>query len=478
MNQFFVCLIYLTVVMGQCQESAPSMDLTGKESNQISSKENVIAVGNAQIEKEKFYFQPTYFSPQVNFNTQDKLYVDEVYNIILADFSFYKERFESIDGRKTILDIGKVKEFGYPNYEQWDKDKIQYSLQISAIEGKQEHLFGLHLKLFKNQGKTTLLDRIFFYDKKINLRYFAHSLSDIIYKKIALKDSLFLSRLAFVSDKNSKGKNITKELYLMDYDGENVKQLTDHKGIIISPAPSFDGKKILYALLKSTDTSALGQIFLSDLEKGTITNIISRTEMITGAVFFPEGSKVALALNQKDSTNIFELDLISKGMRKITNHPSDNVDPSISQDGQLMAFLSGRSGPPMIYLSDPRGTELNVTRVSFQGRYNASPHFSPQGQEIVFSSWLDGRFDLFRLNRDGSGLVRLTKDFGSNEGARFSPDGEFLAFSSLRVVNARFAIQDIYIATRNGEIMARVTKNLGHCLTPTWVAPMNKLFED
>lgn len=438
--------------------------------------DQVIAVGKADIEREKLVFLPVFSQlPQTNTSSQ----IQEVLHIIQNDFSFYKERFEipAITSKELEHDI-KNSSFGYPNYTSWSKNKIHFLVHISAIPGKlPESQFGLHIKAYNINAQSIILDRIFLYESKVNLRHYAHSLSDYLYRKITLKKSLFLSRLAFVSDKMSKGKDVTKELFLMDYDGENVKQLSKHQGIIIAPATSFDGTKVLYGLLKSTGASAFGQIFVSDLKTGTTTNVLTRSEMITGAVFFPDGNKVALALNQKDSTNIYELDLTTKGMRNITRHPSDNVDPSISQDGQLMAFLSGRSGAPMIYLLDPRGTEMNVTRVTFQGRYNGTPHFSPQGNEIVFSSWLDGRFDLFRLNRDGSGLVRLTKDFGSNEGAKYSPDGDFLAFSSLRIVSTKLAVQDIYIASRNGDILARVTKNLGRCMTPTWVAPMNYLFD-
>ena len=93
-------------------------------------------------------------------------------------------------------------------------------------------------------------------------------------------------------------------------------------------------------------------------------------------------------------------------------------------------YLTGLEG--MIYLADPSGKEKNVKRIGFVGQFNATPRFSPKGSEIVFSSWMDNSFDIFKIKKDGSQIYRLTKNFGSNEEPIFSPDGEFIAFSSLK----------------------------------------------
>ena len=71
--------------------------------------------------------------------------------------------------------------------------------------------------------------------------------------------------------------------------------------------------------------------------------------------------------------------------------------------------------------------------------------FLPMGKQIAFSSWLDGRFDIFRINADATGLYRLTKDFGSNEDPTWSNDGEFIAFASQRVLSRQKALHNIYV---------------------------------
>jgi len=134
----------------------------------------------------------------------------------------------------------------------------------------------------------------------------------------------------------------------------------------------------------------------------------------------------------------------------------------------MMTFLSDRAGKAMIYTSDPNGEERNVKRISFVGQFNATPRFSPDGKEIVFSSWLDNSFDLFRIASDGSGLSRLTKEFGSNEDPSYSNDGEFITFTSQRIISRIKADQNIYIMDREGAVLGAVTHGFGNCISPRW----------
>jgi TolB protein len=138
-----------------------------------------------------------------------------------------------------------------------------------------------------------------------------------------------------------------------------------------------------------------------------------------------------------------------------------------------MSFLSNRAGRAHIYTMDPAATEKNIKRISFVGQFNATPRFSPDGKEIVFTSWVDNSFDLYRINSDGNNLSRLTKDFGSNEEPVYSPDGEFIVFTSKRVISSKRAVQDIYIMNRNGDILGQLTKDFGSCFSPVWTNYLN-----
>lgn len=183
----------------------------------------------------------------------------------------------------------------------------------------------------------------------------------------------------------------------------------------------------------------------------------------------PGDKTIALTLSHTGNAEIYEVDLASKKIvGTLTSHSAPDVDPSINVHGNKMTFLSGRANKAEIYTMDLPGKEKNTKRISYVGKFNATPRFSPDGKEIAFSSWLDNRFDIFRIGADGHNLVRLTKDFGSNEDPTYSNDGQFIAFASQRVLSRTKAVQNIYIMTRDGEMIGQITDGLGNCQSPRW----------
>ena len=81
---------------------------------------------------------------------------------------------------------------------------------------------------------------------------------------------------------------------------------------------------------------------------------------------------------------------------------------------------------------------------------------------------MDNRFELYKIDQNGDELIRLTKNQGSNEDPTFSPDGEFIVYSSLLVKDKNNIDQNIYIINKEGEIIRKLTQRNGNCLTPRW----------
>jgi TolB protein len=256
----------------------------------------------------------------------------------------------------------------------------------------------------------------------------------------------------------------------MDFDGRNVERQYLFKGNVISPAISPDKEKVIYSYVSNTKIKKRRNInlFVMDLKTRRSKLISNRSGLNSGAAFTSDGKEILLTLSHTGNADIYRMNLGSNKVRRLTTHYSDDVDPSLNADGSLMSFLSGRSGRAHIYTMDPSAPEKNVKRISFVGRFNATPRFSPDGREIVFSSWVDNRFDIYRIGSNGNNLVRLTKNFGSNEEPMFSKDGEFIIFTSQRVLSAKKAIQDIYVMNKDGEILGQLTKNFGNVSAPRW----------
>lgn len=429
--------------------------------NAQDSDLTVVAVGEATTEKDKMIVQDPYFSGSLTI--AQKTSAMEIVKLIRNDFSFYQKKFYLVESAANNTTSRPP-----TNYDYWNSKAVRYLGTVTVDKDKSDSMkvnFILEdiksKKQVFNQTKTANL---------LNARKVGHELSDGAYRVVVGKESIFKSKIVFSSDRNSRAGKTIKEIYMMDFDGKNVIQLTSHGGITISPAMSKDGRYLLYSMIPNSGDMRKrnNNLYLMDLKTKESKIISDHTGINSGAIFMPDGKSIALTLTISGNAEIYEMNLETRALRKITHHFASNVDPSITVDGKLMTFLSDRPGKAMIYTLEPSGEEKNVKRISYVGQFNATPRFSPDGKEIVFSSWLDNSFDIFRISSDGQGLSRLTKDFGSNEDPSFSNDGEFIAFSSQRVLSKVRADQNIYIMDRDGEVLGAVTQGFGNCISPRW----------
>lgn len=418
----------------------------------------IVAVGEATLEKDKMVIQDPYLSTGLT-NVQKNAAI-ELVKLMRNDFSFYQKKFFLVEAAANNSSSRQP-----TNYEYWSSKGVRFLGTASVDKNGDELKINVIFEDIKNRkqiynaNKNTSL---------LKMRRTGHEMTNAVYKEIVGKNSIFTSKIIFVSDRNSRGKKTVKEVYMMDFDGKGVLQLTNHGGIAISPAISKDGNFLMYSLIGNSSKKRNNNLYIMDLKTNEARILSEKDGINSGAVFLSDGKKIALTLSSSGNAEIYEMNIETKELRKITNHFGADVDPSITSDGNLMTFLSDRAGKAMIYTLDPRGVELNVKRISFVGKFNATPRFSPDGKEIVFSSWLDNSFDLFRISSEGLSLSRLTKDFGSNEEPSYSNDGEFITFTSQRVLSRSKAEQNLYIMDRDGGILGAITSGFGNCTSPRW----------
>lgn len=416
----------------------------------------VVAVGEADLAKDAI----AVITPKTDLlNAEEKKKITTLIKLIMDDFDFYRNIFKVT---KSSISTAKGK-IGF---------RYIINLKFSLMDNK------IHLKTVL---QDTELKKIKFEDEKVvwfnNIRSFGHELADDLYRSITGKASIFKTKIIFVSDRTSRKKDLRKELYIMDFDGMRKQRLTYQNSLVISPAISPDNSKVIFTLMESKwKKGSRGKIqkiknlnlYEMNLKSKKLNLVSSRNGINSGAVYSKDGSSIYVTFSDFKNADIFKMNLKTKKKVRITKHFSDDVDPHINADESLITFLSGRAGKAMIYTADPKEIEKWVKRISYVGKFNAAPRFSPDGHEIVFSSWVDNKFDIYRIGSDGRNLVRLTKNFGSNEEAWYSPDGQFIVFSSQRVITRKKAVQDLYIMNREGEIIKKITTGYGKVFTPRW----------
>ena len=419
-----------------------------------------IAVGEASVDKDKFVIDD---AEMESLGGDQKSLSNELIDILRNDFVFYKHKFNNVD----YSDKGQAS-YSKPNLTKWKESGITYFVasHISSSSGGIKATFKAWSVL---TGKEIFTQT--FKIQRNNIRHIGHQIADGIYRAVSGKTSIFNSKIVFVSDRGTHGKGTVKELYIMDFDGNRVEKLTHFNSVVLSPSVAPDNSKIMFSVIASHKEVSRNKVRIIknidlkmyDLKNKSFSTISDKPGINSGAIFSSSGDLIYLTLSFKGNADIYEMQVGSGKMRNVTSHYADDVDPSITQDGSLMTFLSNRAGRAHIYTMDPSHPDKGVKRISFVGQFNSAPRFSPDGKDIVFSSWIDSGFDLYRIAADGNNLVRLTKDFGSNEEASYSLDGEFIVFTSKRVLSRTKAVQDIYIMNRDGEILGQLTQDFGSC---------------
>ncbi|MBX9599767.1 MAG: hypothetical protein K2X35_02140 [Bryobacteraceae bacterium] len=240
--------------------------------------------------------------------------------------------------------------------------------------------------------------------------------------------SLAGSRIHFVSDRTGN-----KEIWSMDYDGSNQKQLTNFRSITTMPSVSPDGR------LVACTTFARGQpeIVVLSAESGRrLTFYNQRASMNANASFTPDSKHVIFSSTAAGDgyANIYMADVNGGNLRRLTQVRAVEVEPKVNpKTGQDVVFVSGRSGPPQVYRMNIEGTDIGMLTTGEGDAVN--PAWHPDGKFIAFAwtrGFEPGNFNIFVMNVATRQLVQLTSGQGRNENPVWAPDGVHLAYSSRR----------------------------------------------
>jgi TolB protein len=252
-------------------------------------------------------------------------------------------------------------------------------------------------------------------------REMMHRLSDAILYSFGLP-GIGNSKIAFIS--NAKGN---KDVYMMDYDGHNVVQLTNDKSIDLSPSWSPNTTQIAYVSYKRGNPD----LYVVDVQSRTTKCIASFAGQNTAPAWSPDGRYIAATLSKDGNGEIYLIPADGNGSpRRLTFDRGIDTSPCWSPSGNQIAFVSDRSGHPQIYIMDAIGS--NLRRLTYEGNYNASPNWSPRGDFISYVTLQGNELNLCIVQVDGQGLRQLTTGFGNCENPSWSPDGRHLVFSSNR----------------------------------------------
>jgi len=286
-------------------------------------------------------------------------------------------------------------------------------------------------------------------------RKIAHRFANEIMKFFTGEYGVFGTQIAFSS---KVGR--FKEIFVMDMDGSNVRQLTNDRGLAMSSSWNPAGNALAFTSYRSR----IPDLFTIDVASRAITQVTRGPAMELGGRFLP-GDRFLVSRSIGDDSDILVLGKDGSVQAKLTPpNGAIDVSPVVSPDGTSMLFVSNRAGGPQVYSMRMDGS--GVTRVSFvTSNYCTSPSWSPKGDRIAFVCRADSGFQIFTAAPDGSSPLQLTS-VGDNEDPEFSPDGRYLVFASTYERGAgNFGIALMRV---DGSAFTYITKGRSIDSEPTW----------
>jgi TolB protein len=257
-------------------------------------------------------------------------------------------------------------------------------------------------------------------------RTIAHRFADeIIYRLGGGINGIAETKIYFVSSRTG-----TKEIWAMDYDGQNEHQVTHLGSISISPRISPDNTRIAFASLGRDGWA----VRMYSLELGRLVSFPSGTAggSNQSPAWSGDGAKIAFSSSRSGDPEIYIADASGSNLRKITSFRGPDVAPTWNpRTNAQIAWVSGRTGLPQIYVMDQDGA--NIQRMT-DGGYAVSPSWAPSGQFLTFS-WnrkygpgAPGGQDIYVMDIASKRWLQLTHDAGSNDYPSWAPDTRHIVF--------------------------------------------------
>ncbi len=280
-----------------------------------------------------------------------------------------------------------------------------------------------------------------------SLRRNIHAFSDDILEKLTGTPGIATSRIAFTSNRGG-----ARELYVCDYDGENIRQLTRDRSIVASPKFGPAGERVLYSSYKT----GYSNVYVVDVDANTSRQVLNWPGTSSGAAYAPGGKLIALSSTRAGNPEIYTTTGGSGG-RRITVTPGTESSPTWGPDGKELIFSSDtRTGRPQLYRLSlgGRGAQLLPTGHS----YAVEPDWSPDGRLVAFNVRSGGGIQVAILDLT-TGRTRVVTSGASAEDPSWAPDSRHLVYKQ----GTRLIVRD----TQSGETRT-IVSGFGNVFEPSW----------
>lgn len=323
-------------------------------------------------------------------------------------------------------------------------DKGEHGQQADSVE----------LRVFETFTGRLVLGKAYYIQNDKQVPEVATRFCAALMKELTGSETFFTSRIAYVCRQGT-----FKQICLISPQGNDLFQVTHYDGMSLSPDWSPGGDKLAFTYLNGSGH----RLAVWDRKTKEIMKYDLPGHTCIAPAFDADG-KLAISIDPFGNPDIYVLDSsykVKELRSPLIQNRAIDISASFDREGRRMAFVSSRFGNPHIFILDLQSGD--VTRVTYEGKYNTCPSLSPDGSMLAFARRTDAGHRIFVTDLDTGMERQVTFGPGNDEDPAWSPDGYFLAFTSNRT--GRY---QLYVATRYGDNAKHIPTGSGDATAPNW----------
>lgn len=283
-----------------------------------------------------------------------------------------------------------------------------------------------------------------------SVRALAHAFADEVALAINKTPGVAGTRVAF---KNRRGRS--GEIYVADYDGHNLVQLTRDGSIVAAPAWGLNRTRLYYTSYMRGNPD----IYMQEYATGRRSTVVRQAGSNLTPVPSPDGTKLAMVLSIKGHPNLYVSDINGGNRRQLTFIKAGVATPTWSPDSRWICYVSREAGPARLFKI--RATGGRSQRIQTTGAFNCTePDWSPDGKLICFTTQGRGGFTLCTVSPDGGPAERLV----TGEDPSWAPNSRTVMFVKRRA-DQSYYLSLLDVPTKQ---VKDVPLNLGNASQPAW----------
>src|SRR5215211_4919077 len=277
--------------------------------------------------------------------------------------------------------------------------------------------------------------------------------------------------IAFTSNRDGN-----QEIYSMNSDGSNLRNLTNNPASDTEPEISPDGTKI--AFVSTRDGILNPEIYTMNAD-GSNQQRLTKDDTNVADVhptWSPDGGRIAFASNRDGNQEIYTMNAADgSGQENLTNNPARDSAPAYSPAAtnasgtSTIAFETNRTGNTEIFFMDNHGNNpyqlTNNPTGDFGVTYAPDPidHWNRAFTRVVPTQDGGYNYEIYQMSYLAVTQTNLTNSPATETDPSYSPEGTKIAFTTDRAGN-----EEIYSMNRDGSSPTNLTNNAAGDEDPDW----------